>query len=190
MTAPIRDVPIAGETVLVLRRHQDFAEIFRIMKERLGLTNKFLDDAGNFADGQTDKYLGPSATKNLGPETFDYFCEVLAIEFHARIDMDALKRMEAIYDAKAPRWFPNAKVGRISRKLIERAKPEIYRENARAGGKKRAANLPAKLRSQIARKAGKASGRARRQKAKRARCAEGKQTIIAQASSCTPCTST
>lgn len=154
-----------GEMLAVVRRHQDIVEVFRIMKDRLGLTNEFIDDAGGLTKGHADKILGPSEAKSWGPTTFDLFCEMFAIEFRVHIDLDAAKRMEAVWEGRERPLYPNAKVRRISKKLIERAKPHVFKDAASAGGIKRAACLPAKHRSDIARKAAKA--RWKKERAKR-----------------------
>lgn len=173
MTVPIRSLPVADETIVVLRRHQDFAEVFRHMKEKWGLTNKFIDDAGGLAEGQTDKYLGPSGTKNWGPHTFDLFCEILAIEFHAKVDIEAAKRMAEVWDGRQPRWFPAEKMNtRVSKKLIAAAKPLVFRECGRLGGLVRSHLLTPKQRSDIARKGAKAKHRKRRASARAARSAK------------------
>jgi hypothetical protein len=55
--------------------------------------------------------------------------------------------------------FPHSKVGRISKKLIDRAKPEIYSEMGRRSAPARMQCLTAEHRSKIARKAAKARWR-------------------------------
>lgn len=157
---PARNATVAllspDETIVVLRRHQDFAEVFRHMKEKWGLTNKFIDDAGGLAEGQTDKYLGPSGTKNWGPHTFDLFCEILAIEFHAKVDIEAAKRMAEVWDGRQPRWFPEEKMNtRVSKKLLERAKPLVLKDFSQLGVAARLTMLTGEHRSQIASKAAK-----------------------------------
>lgn len=169
-----------GEVIAIVRRHQDIADVFRMMKERLGLTNEFCDDVGGLTKGHTDKILGPSEQKNWGPTTFDLFCEMFAVEFRVHIDLDAAKRMEAVWEGrKRPLAMPDGKARRISQKLIERAKPHVLREIGRAGGlkssslptarqvaqkggKSRAKKLSKQRRSEIARIAGLASAAKRR----------------------------
>lgn len=177
MTAPIRSMPEllivadAGEMIAVVRRHQDIADVFRLMKERLGLTNEFCDDAGGLVKGHTDKILGPSESKNWGPTTFDLFCEMFAIEFRVHIDLDAAKRMQAVWEGRERPLYPNAQVKRISQKLIERAKPHVAQQMGRAGAAKKMTMLSAEHRSQIARKAAKSRWRKRRATARQARAA-------------------
>lgn len=156
MNAPVRSIPQPGELLGTVRTLQDAVEVFRLMKERLGLTNDFMDDVGGLAKGHTDKVLGRSETKRIGYDTFALFAELCAVEFRVYVDMDAVKRMEQRWDERAPRWFPEDKRNkRVSKKLVEAAKPYVYRDAGRSGGLKRAASLPAKLRSKIARKGGK-----------------------------------
>jgi hypothetical protein len=174
MTAPIRSTPelMHGEVIAIVRRHQDFTDVFRVMKERLGLTNEFCDDVGGLTKGHTDKVLGPSESKAWGPVVFDLFCQMFAIEFHVRVDMDAVKRMEAVWEGRERPLYPNARIARISKKLIERAKPHVLKDFSSLGNAARNAMLPGEHRSKIARKAAKARWRKKRSKAARsAACA-------------------
>lgn len=144
-----------SEAIAIIRRHQDVTDVFRLMKDRLGLTNEFCDDVGGLTKGHTDKILGPSQSKTWGPTTFDLFCEMFAIEFHVHVDLAAAQRMADVWEKRKRPVFENAKVGRVSKKLIEAAKPLVAKAMGKAGAKKRASKLSAKLRSKIARKGGK-----------------------------------
>ena len=174
MNAPIRSMPevimvaARGEIIAVVRRHQDITEVFRMMKERLGLTNEFIDGAGGLTSGHTDKILGPTESKSWGPTTFDLFCEMFAIEFRVHVDLEAAKRMQAVWEGRERPLYPNAKVKRISKKLIERAKPHVLKDSGRLGGMVRCHLLSPKQRSDIARKGGRAKHRKARLKARQA----------------------
>ncbi len=152
------------EVIAVVRRHQDITEVFRVMKERLGLTNEFCDDAGGLTKGHTDKILGPSEAKQWGATTFDLFCEIFGIEFHVHVDLDAVKRMESVWEHRKRPGYPSKK---ISKKLIESAKPHVLKDFASLGGHARALQLASKQRSDIARKGGKARHRKRRKSSAR-----------------------
>jgi hypothetical protein len=176
MTAPIRNPqgaqPISPDQLIaVVRDYQQITNVFRMMKEHWGLTNKFCDDVLGFTDGHTDKILGPSEQKRWGPSTLHALMELFGIEFRVYLDVEAVKRMEAVWDNKAPRWFKDAKVGRISKKLVERAKPEIYSEMGKRSAVSRMSCLTAEHRSKIARKAAKSRWRKRRRE-KRAKAAQ------------------
>jgi hypothetical protein len=172
MTAPIRSMPellmVAenNQVVAVVRRHADLIDVFRLMKERLQLTNEFCDDVGGLTKGHTDKILGPTEAKNIGPVTFDLFCEMFAIEFRVHIDLSAVKRMEAVWEGRERPLYPNARVKRISKKLVERAKPLVFKDSGRIGGIVRSHLLTPKQRSEIASKAAKARHRKRRRDAR------------------------
>lgn len=159
MTAPIRiPTPLPGEIIAVVRRHQDFVEVFRLMKERLGLTNEFIDNAGGLTKGHADKILGPSSTRGPGPTTFDLFCELFAIEFRVHIDDAAIKRMEQVWEGRK-RPVEYSENSRISAKLIEKAKPHVLKGFSRLGGTARGTLLTGKQRTKIAQKAARKSSR-------------------------------
>lgn len=156
-----------NEVIAVIRRHQDITEVFRLMKERLGLTNEFCDDAGGLTKGHTDKILGPTGSKGWGPTTFDLFCEMFAVEFRVHVDLEAAKRMQAVWEGRERPLYPDAKVVRISKKLLDRAKPFVAQEMGRIGAAKKMVMLSAEHRSQIARKAARARWRRRRRSTSR-----------------------
>ena len=163
MTAPIRSmaaVPKEGELIATVRTLEDAVDAFRTMKERLGLTNEFLENVYGFAKGHPDKVLGRSEQKRLGYDTFRLFCEVFAVEFRMYIDPAQLKRMEAVWEERErPLYKPEAKPGRIAKKILNAAKPIIFEETGRLGGMVRSHLLTPKQRSEIARKAAKSRHR-------------------------------
>jgi hypothetical protein len=155
---------------MVVRRYQDFVEAFRKAKDMLQLTNEFCDLAGGLVKGHTDKILGPSEIKRWGPTTFDLFCEMFAIEFRVHVDPAAAGRMQKIWEARERKAYsPDAKIGQISRKLVERAKPLVLQASGKAGGTARAIMLSPKHRSDIARKAAKSRWRKHRKALRDAR---------------------
>lgn len=156
MSTPIKLPPDPTELIATVRTLQDAVEVFRIMKDRLGLTNDFIDECGGLTKGHSDKILGRTGEKRLGYDTFALFTELFGIEFHVYVDMEAVKRMEKIWEPrKRPLYPPGSKPGRVSKKLIAMARPHVFKACASSGGTKRAHSLPAKLRSKIARKGGK-----------------------------------
>lgn len=157
MTAPIRsmaDVPKEGELIATVRSFEDFADVFAALKDRMGLTNEFIDERGGLTKGHTDKCLGRSRQKRLGAVTFDFFTAMMAVEFRVYIDPEQIKRMEAIWEGRErPLYKPDAKPGRISKKILRAAKPIVYRETGRLGGMVTAHLRTPAQRSEAARKA-------------------------------------
>lgn len=146
----------------LIRNHEEMVEYFRARKAELQLSDAFIDHIGGLTPGHTNKILGPSRNKRLGGFTIDIFLEVLACSFIPVSDPDKLRRMEARYEGRDETrvHYPEH---RVSKQAVERAKPLILRQLASNGGRKRAERLPAKRRSEIARKGARATNRKRRQ---------------------------
>lgn len=146
------------QPLAIIRSQDDLVEAFRARKDALGLSNRFCDEVGGLSSGHTDKVIGPSRKKQLSAMIFDLFCELFAVEFHMSENLDAAARMESRWEAREAR---NVRVenGRVSKKLVERAKPLVAKEMGSVGGKQRAALLSAKQKSGIAQKGAKAKWR-------------------------------
>lgn len=162
MTAPIRsmaelfDVPREGELIATVHSFDDFADVFEMLKTRLGLTNEFIDERGGLTKGNTDKCLGRSRQKRLGPMTFDLFTAMMAVEFRVYVDPEKLKAMETVWEQRIrPKYRPDCKPGRISKKILEAAQPIVFREAGKRGREKQLAMQGPQHRSEIARKAAK-----------------------------------
>jgi len=164
-----------GQLIAVARDYQQITDVFRMMREHWGLTYKFCDDVLGFADGHTEKILGPSEQKRWGPATLHALMELFGLEFRVYIDPEAVKRMEAVWDKKQPRWFKDAKVGRISKKILEAAKPVVIQQHMKNANAARNAMLSCEHRSKIARKA--AKSRWKKHRAKRVRKARAETPV-------------
>ncbi|MGY8660944.1 hypothetical protein Q3C01_01080 [Bradyrhizobium sp. UFLA05-109] len=129
---PLANVPTAGETIATVTSYPELVEAFRAIKDRLGLSNKFVDDACDYADGITDKLLGPSHTKTINALSFSMFCAVFAVRFEMKVDLEAVRKMEARWEGRETRKVaPPDSV--LSKKLLDKARPIILRELAEAG---------------------------------------------------------
>lgn len=144
-----------------IRTQDDLIEAFRAAKDRLGLSNAWCDDIGGFTRGQTDKVLGPTRAKGLSPMLLQTYCALFAVRLEMVVDVEQAKVMEARWEG---RDTSNVRMdsGRISKKLVERAKPAVLKAAGAAGGRARAMLLSAKQRSEIASKGGKSKWRKRR----------------------------
>lgn len=116
MTFPVAEV----------RDHESLAAAFAEIKNFLGLSNEACDDLAGFCKGATDKYLGPSAHKRIGPVTFDIFCSLFAVKFVPVVDVEAAKKMERRYEQRQTQQVrPPA---RVSKSLLDRALRHLARE--------------------------------------------------------------
>lgn len=145
-------VPVAGETIAVVTSYPELVEAFRTIKARLGLSNKWCDDVCGYADGITDKKLGPSQTKSIDPLAFSMFCQIFAVRFVMQIDLAAVRKMEEQWQGRVEgKVSPPDSV--MSKKLLKKAMPLVSKEYGSLGGKVRSHLLTPKHRSDIARKA-------------------------------------
>lgn len=164
-----RSVPSPDELIAVVRDYEQITDVFRLMKERLGLTNGFCDDTLGLTSGHTDKILGRSGTKRWGHTTLHAFMELFGIEFRVYVDLAAVKRMEQVWEGRERPLFKEAKVGQISQKIMAAAKPIVLSENARLGGLVTAHMRTSEQRSEFARKAAKIRWKRAKQKSRLAK---------------------
>lgn len=148
----------------VIRCYDDLVDCFKARKEELGLSNEFMDTHCVIVPGHTDKALGPARIKGMGRQTMNKFFEMLAIQFVPQPDADQEARMRPVWEGRE-HW--NVRVSkRVSKPMLELARPIVAQQFAHDGGVARAACLQASKRSAIARKGGLARARARRQRLK------------------------
>jgi hypothetical protein len=119
----------AGQVLGEARNSAEMIDIWRATKEKIGLSNCHCDELANFIGGHCDKILGPSGSKNFGPLSFTALNWTFAIKWVAVVDAEQLAIMEQYWedrqrDASNVRTEPN----RVSKKIIERAKPIILKE--------------------------------------------------------------
>lgn len=157
----------AATPMLTVADYGGLVDALRALKAHIGLSNALVDELCGWTAGHCDKLLGPSSVRAFSPKTFNDLVWVLCARVTVTLDLDRLNEMAQHYEQRCPahtRERPN----RISRKIIETAKPIIFLENARIGGRRRAECLPAKHRSQIASKAARARWRRARQEKRNA----------------------
>jgi hypothetical protein len=156
-----------------IRTQDDLIEALRVAKAMRGLSNDFCDQRAGLTRGHVDKVLGPTRAKSLSPMVFDLLAEIFAVQFIMVVDLEAEARMK-------PKWegrdSSNVRTGqhRVSKHVIERAKPHVLREHLKKANEARNRQLSCEQRSEIARKAGRARQRNRR-KNMRERLKERKQ---------------
>lgn len=134
MTEPLaivtdRNVLKAGRVLGEARNSNEMLEIWRAKRERIGLSNEHCDELANFTLGQTDKILGPTRIKNFGSLTFTGFNWTLAIKWVAVVDADQIAVMEQYWkDRQRQISHVRPEPSRISKKILERAKPIALKE--------------------------------------------------------------
>jgi hypothetical protein len=174
-----------NDPIAVIRCSEDLVEAFRLVKDRRKLSNDFVDGLAGLTRGHTDKVLGPTRAKNISAipvsGTLDLYLQVFAVRLVMVDDVEFAQGMEAKWEARNASQYRSV-ANRVSKQLVERAKPLVMRDLGRLGGlksaslpsarqvaqkggKARAKKLTRQLRRDIARKAGLASAEAKRQRA-------------------------
>jgi hypothetical protein len=165
---PGMETPSETSAPRVIGRAQTYDEvvdIFRRRQDELGLSNEVAEQLGGLTSGHVDKLLGPTRSKTMGAFTIDVLMEVFAVDFVMVESAEKLARMESRWEEKQRCYsVPITKRRKISAKLIEQAKPLIMRELAKRGAAARNANMSAEQRSKLARRAGRACQRKRRER--------------------------
>jgi hypothetical protein len=158
-------------TELVIENREQLIAVLRSRKEFLGLSNAFVEAQLQLTSGGADKISGPSQTKGFSVAVLFDLVELFGARLLIRVDAESEARMATRWEQRDERAVRSPK--RISQKLLELAQPIIQQKLGRAGGLKRAACLPAKQRSRIARAAAISRWQRHRAAAKAASTSEG-----------------
>jgi len=137
-------VPSADEVLWTATHPHDQADGFRYMQNRLGLSNAWLDQAGDFGEEQVSKYLGPSHAKQIGPWYYQMLNSLLAVKWEMKVDMAQVAKMEKVWESRKPQYVqPRSRPP--SKEIIERARPHVLNEYFSEMGRKGAASTNARL---------------------------------------------
>lgn len=118
---------------VIMRNCAEIAAGLAQMRAHRGLSNEFCDERGGLTKGHTDKVLGPSHTKQLSEMTLDTFMEMFAVMFIMVPNPEAESRMKAKWEGRDESNV-RTPLHRISKILLERAKPHVLKEFSKAGG--------------------------------------------------------
>lgn len=155
------------EPIAIARNSAEIVAALGKIREMRGLSNQFCDTRGGLTEGHTDKVLGPSHAKAISEMTLDTFMELFAVQFIVVPNPEAEDRMKAKWEG---RDSSNVRLGthRMSKELLARAKPLIFKEMAKLATVARK-DIPREIRVKIARKAVVTRWRNERKKRREAR---------------------
>jgi hypothetical protein len=162
--------PNAPTIGTVLRSRDELIELLRARKADLGLSNAFIEEQMQMAAGGADKVLGPSGTKGMSVHVVFDLVDLMGGRLVFQVDADTEARMRDRWERRAESQV-RAPV-RISKAIMERAKPLLFAALGKAGGINRAKCLTAKQRREIARTAALSRWRLHRAAAKASAIAE------------------
>jgi hypothetical protein len=133
----------------VIRNRDDLIEALRSRKELLGLSNAFVEDQLQMADGHCDKLLGPTQRKGMSIPVLLDMVELFGAQLVMKIDAETEARMKARWERRDPGKVHPPR--RLSGRLMEIARSQLYGRLSKLGNEARKAKLPAEARSNIAR---------------------------------------
>jgi hypothetical protein len=141
--------------------YDSLIEALRTRKAQLELSDSMVDVIGGLTRGHTEKILGPSRTKKLSPMTMDVLLATLAVKICIVEDVDAAKIMEGRWEQRVANHVRTV-AGRVSKRIVEQAKPHLYRQLQLKSSAAKMKCFTAEHRSRIARKAAKSRWKKRK----------------------------
>lgn len=105
-------------------------EALRHRKATIGLTDKAMDQLAGWPDGFTGKVLGPAMVRVFSQTTLGLALQVLGAKLALFEDPEAMANMERRWEKEkgARKGYPDTHS--ISKALVERVKPALFREKA------------------------------------------------------------
>jgi hypothetical protein len=152
------------EIVGTFRDYDAMVPVIRARIAELGLSYADVDRLAGLAGGHTGKLLGDARVKQFGLYSFLRMTETVGLRGALFVDQALVEEMRRHWskcDTAQKRASRKAPLGKAT---LARVFPVVVREMQKRGVDVRSRNLTPAQRSAIARKAGKASGRARLRK--------------------------
>lgn len=143
----------SADPISVFNDYATMIDAFRAAKELRGLSNNHTDELANLATGHTDAILGPTGRKTFGRLSFDALAWAFCVKFVMIPDVEREAEMaEHWVDRQRQKSHVRTDTHRMSKVLIERAKPLVFKEMSKLAtiGRKQ---IPREQRVKIARKA-------------------------------------
>ena len=146
---------------LLIHTQAELADAFNVAKNFRGLSNEFLEELIGLSRGHVDKMLGPSRHKTIGKNSLEWMLAALGLRLRLERDPDQERLMASRWEGRNQSQV-RVRTDPVSSALIELATPVIFHKLAKRAVLARLTKVSPKRRKEIARKAGIASGRARR----------------------------
>lgn len=156
------------EALATATDYDSFIEALRAVKAHRGLSDATVDELGGLTRGHTEKVLGPSRSKNLSPMVLDTLLGVLAAKLVLVDDVEATKRMEDRWERRDEKRV-RGDAHRVSMRMVERAKPAVFRQMSQKAAEARKSKISPKKRQKIARKASRTRWRKERERRRKAK---------------------
>jgi hypothetical protein len=136
----IQPIPADAECIPVGVPVSDVGTLIDVLAERkaaLGLSDEWIEAVGGFSPGHANKMLGPARTKTPSLPSLDILLQLLGLSLVVVDDPVRAARMRDLWLRREEAKVHSNKVGRLT---IQRARPFVIRELARAAALARWAN--------------------------------------------------
>jgi hypothetical protein len=120
--------------------YPSMVEAFRAIKDHIAISNADLDALCNFGAGHVDKLIGPTSVRGFARDSLDGMLWGLCIKGTFTIDMDRVHEMQELWEKRCAA-NTRSKPSRISKAILERARPIVLSEVAKKGWETRRRNL-------------------------------------------------
>jgi hypothetical protein len=134
-----------------IRNRGDLVEVLRARKTELGLSNAFVEAQLQMTDGGCDKVLGPTQAMGFSIAVMFDMVELFGGRLVFEVDAETEARMRNRWERREERNVREPH--RVSKAILERARPAFYRQLSRLGNEARKKMLPPEARKRIARAA-------------------------------------
>ncbi|MGV7215898.1 hypothetical protein [Bradyrhizobium sp. UFLA05-112] len=108
--------------------YDEFVDLFGDVRVARGLSCERVDDICGLTRGHTNKVLGPRREKRLSPMLIDTYLPAFGIRLAVVDDPEAIARMQGRWEARDEANVRYEFGDRISRRLLDRARPHILQE--------------------------------------------------------------
>ena len=143
---------VSAPVAAVITCRDDLVEILRARKAELGLSNSYVEHQLQMGDGNADKFIGPMPTKGMSLSVVLDMVELLGGRLVFEVCPETEARMRKRWEGRDEKRVHPPK-RRLSKKLMELAKPLLFAELGRVGGRRRVECQTASQRSESARTA-------------------------------------
>ena len=150
--APVVQPSIAmsrpSDSLATFNDYEGMIAAFRLAKDLRGLSNEHTDELANLAKGHCDTILGPTGRKTFGRLSFNALLWAFGVKLVMVVDVEREAEM-AEYWADRQREITHVRTtpSRVSKIILERARPHILSAIARKGWETRRARKSAQMES-------------------------------------------
>jgi hypothetical protein len=120
MSEPVKD------HLQPVRNYDDLLDRLGDWRAFRGLSNQFVDELGGLSERYVDKVLGPTRKKQLSPMMLDLLLTAFGVQILIVEDPKATAAMARRWEARNEQQVRIS--GKVSQKVLARARPVILRE--------------------------------------------------------------